>query len=474
MNPILGGDYPDPTIVHVGDDYYMTHSSFNRMPALTVLHSKDLVNWEAVSFGLSKYLGSVWAPDICFYKGKYYIYFTVSQGNDDFSTWVVTAIDPCGEWSEPVDLGLGGWIDPCHALDEETGQRWLFLSGGHRIRLSDDGLSTVGELEKVYDGWEYPTEWVTEGKHLEGPKMKHIGEWYYWLNAEGGTGGAPTSHMAIVARSHSIDGPWENDPDNPIVHTYSGNERWWSKGHGSLVDAPDGSWYIIYHAYESGFLNNGRQTLMEPVEIDNEGWIVAPTGKDVDKALTAPICSRTSAPQDKLAEFRVGLEWKTYQDYSPERFIATDKSITIKGQGDDLGNSSLLLFPTGEHKYDVSVKIELEGEATAGFTLFYKEKFFVGFGFDKDNTYRWRRGAKRRMHANEKGTALWLKLHFDNNAVSGSYSTDGENWVKEEFGMEVSGYNHNTLDEFQSLMPGVFVYGEGKAKFSEFNYLSLD
>lgn len=147
VNPVFGGDYPDPTIMRDGNDYYMTHSSFNYVPGLTVFHSTDLVNWEPVSFALTEYLGSVWAPDICRHDGKYYIYFTVTQGNDRFSNHVVTADSAEGPWSRPVDLGVGRWIDPCHVADGATGQRWLFLSGGHRIRLAADGLSVTGSLE---------------------------------------------------------------------------------------------------------------------------------------------------------------------------------------------------------------------------------------------------------------------------------------------------------------------------------------
>ena len=470
LNPVLGGDYPDPTIVRVGNDYYMTHSSFHRMPGLTVLHSIDLLHWEPVSFALTQNLGSVWAPDICYYQGKYYIYFTVSQGNDDFSTYVVTTTNPRGSWSNPVNLNVGGWIDPCHAVDKTMGQRWMFLSGGHRIRLSDDGLSTTGHLEKVYDGWEYPDDWVTEGKALEGPKIRQIGNYYYWLNAQGGTAGAPTSHMVIVARSQSLDGPWENAPNNPIIHTYSGEERWWSKGHGSLIDTPDGKWYVAYHAYEKGFLNNGRQTLMEPVEINDAEWIEAPTGDKVDLPLPAPIQAHTPSKSNCLNNFRIGLDWKFYGDYQPDRFVVEKSCLAMKGKGDNLGTSAPLLFTTGSHKYEMTVKVVLDDKTTAGLVLYYNENLFVGLGCDLDMVYRWRRGIKRKMHRHQGKQTLWLKLCMDHNIVSGSYSLDGKHWIKEKLGMEVGGYNHNTLDGFQSLMPGVFVYGDGKAIFSEFNY----
>ncbi|MDR2914619.1 MAG: family 43 glycosylhydrolase, partial [Tannerella sp.] len=245
MNPVMGGDYPDPTIVRDGDDYYMTHSSFNYLPGLVVFHSKDLVNWQPISFGLKEYLGSVWAPDIVKHNDKYYIYFTVSH-HPQYFNYVIWADSPHGPWSRPIDLKIGN-IDPCHIVGED-GIRWLFLSGGNRVRLTDDGLSVIPDtFEKVYDGWKYPVDWITACFCLEGPKLKYINGYYYFLNAQGGTAGPPTSHMVVVARSRSINGPWENSPYNPVVRTWNNNEHWWCKGHGSLIDTPDEEWMLVYH-----------------------------------------------------------------------------------------------------------------------------------------------------------------------------------------------------------------------------------
>ena len=120
-NPIMGGDNPDPSVVRVGNDYYMTFSSFNYVPALGVFHSRDLVNWPPISSAVNTYLGSVWAPDICYNKSKFYIYFTVDCGAGGYHNFVVWAEHPQGPWSKPVDLQVTGPIDPCHVVDEATG-----------------------------------------------------------------------------------------------------------------------------------------------------------------------------------------------------------------------------------------------------------------------------------------------------------------------------------------------------------------
>ena len=113
-NPVLGGDYPDPSILKVGEDYYMTHSSFEYIPGLLVWHSTDLVSWKRVCHALSTYVGSVWAPDLIRHGELFYIYFPAGGTN-----WVVMAENPSGPWYEPVDLELPGFIDPGHAVGKD-------------------------------------------------------------------------------------------------------------------------------------------------------------------------------------------------------------------------------------------------------------------------------------------------------------------------------------------------------------------
>jgi beta-xylosidase len=469
INPILAGDFPDPTIVRDGTDYYLTTSSFDYAPGLTVMHSKDLVNWEPISYALDFYIGSVWAPDICKYNGKFYIYFTVAnKGN-----FVVYADSPYGPWSNPIDLKVG-WIDPCHVADE-SGQRWLFLSGGNRARLSADGLSVLpGTLERVYDGWKFPEEWITEGFALEGPKVKKIGQYYYMLSAEGGTSGPPTSHMITVARSKSINGPWENAPNNPLIHTYKATEKWWSKGHGSLIDTPDGKWWIIYHAYENGALNLGRFTLLEPLEFTKDGWLKTSPGVSSEKPIQKPIKSEKIINRfERLNNFNIGLDWKYYKNFDSLRCSAENGTLIMKAQGNSPHESAPLLFVAGNSSYEISVKIDKDSSAVAGLVLFYNADFYVGTGFDSKNRFRWRKGAVKGSASHTGGNELWLKIRNDNHIVTGYYSYNGIDWNKEIWGMDISGYNHNTLYDFMSILPGIFAYGNGTVKFSNFRFETL-
>ena len=470
VNPILGGDYPDPTIMREGKDYYMTHSAFDYQPGLTVWHSRDLVNWEPISYALKTYLGSVWAPDICKYKDRYYIYFTVASRPR--SNYVVWAKSPYGPWSDPINLQVQN-IDPCHVVGED-GSRWLFMSGGKRVKLRDDGLSIVpGTEEVVYKGWPIPEDWITEGMALEGPKLRKIGKYFYYMNAEGGTAGPPTSHMVVQARSESINGPWVDAPNNPLIHTWSNDERWWSKGHGSIIDTPDGQWVIVYHSYENGFTNLGRQTLMEPIYLGKDGWFHRYDSIDVAKPIACPIKNHEPVPMIHLSEFRLGLEWKFYKAFNPERVKVEDGVLTLQAQGTDPGTSAPLMFVAGAHRYQIEAEIELQGDVTAGLVLYYNSQFYQGTGFDHEKRYRYRKGGATRsgVHA-QKTTRLWLRLQNYDSIVTGWWSVDGKNWKRETWGMDCSGYNHNTLYEFQSVLPGVFAAGNGQAVFRNFKYTS--
>jgi hypothetical protein len=177
VNPIFAGDYPDPSILRDGSDYYIVHSSFEYYPGLLIWHSKDLIHWAPVTNALHKYVGSVWAPDLVKYKNKFYIYFPANSTN-----YVVTAESIHGPWSDPIDLKIGN-IDPGHVTDAQ-GKRYLYFSSGGYVPLSDDGLSVAGEFKHVYDGWPIPRDWSIECFCMEGPKLVKRGDYYYMTVAE--------------------------------------------------------------------------------------------------------------------------------------------------------------------------------------------------------------------------------------------------------------------------------------------------
>jgi beta-xylosidase len=458
---ILAGDFPDPTIVRVGRDFYMTHSSNRVLPGLVIWHSTDLVSWQRIGAALRKPVGDVWAPDIVYFKNKFYLYFPAAKTN-----WVVTADRPEGPWSEPVDLKLTG-IDPGHVATSD-GKRYLFVDGGRAVKLAPDGLSVVGVPRPYYDGWKFPEDWVVEGFYAESPKLTFAKGYYFLTTAQGGTSGPSTSHMVVSARSKSPLGPWKNSPLNPIVKTWSRAEKYWSKGHGTIFDDADGRWYIVYHAYENGFLPLGRSTLIEPVEWTKDGWF-----KTVrDSKAEGPVYRlRNSAVEsDDFAGAALKLQWQFSGPGAFESCALKDGRLVLQGGAADV---RALLVPVGDHSYEATVRLEIEGDADTGLVAFYNAKMFAGIGLRKGSVEGLSKGAAfgPRIKA---PSVKYLKLKMTEFDLQMFYGDNGKSWKPFPNSTEVSGYHHNVLGSFGSLKLGVYVKGPGSVKVGEFTYKSLD
>jgi xylan 1,4-beta-xylosidase len=476
LNPILSGDRPDPSVLRDGDDYYMVHSSFDAYPGLLIWHSRDLVNWQPVGPALFKNVGSVWAPDLVKHNGRYFIYFPTKLPGYP-SNYVVWADDIRGPWSDPIDLKIGR-IDPGHAVGPD-GKRYLFMSAGYMVDLADDGLSVTSPLRKVYDGWQYPPEWVVENFAQEGPKMLKRGDYYYMVLAEGGTAGPPTSHMVVMARSKSIHGPWENSPYNPVIRTESPVERWWSKGHATLLEGPDGNWYMMYHAYENGFYNLGRQTLLEPVKWTDDGWVVR-SGYDVARPIPVPK-GGTAVPHgmafsDDFSTNKMGVQWSFYagDKNDKERYRYDRGGLVLKAKGESPRDSSPLWFVCGDHAYEVEVEAEISPGAKAGVLVFYNNRLYAGLGYSESKLVMHRYGQERLLDKpQELGGKVHLRLTNDRHIVTIHYSADGKEWRRFGTQMEVSGYHHNVMGEFLSLRPALYAAGTGEVVFRNFKYRAL-
>lgn len=412
---IFPGDYPDPTIMRDGNDFYMTHSCFTYYPGLLIWHSTDLINWEPVARAVGDQDYSIFAPDLCKVGDKYYIYYPTSGGEN----FVVTADRIEGPWSEPVKIDVNG-IDPGHVV-AENGKRYLYTNNGHVVELSDDGLAAAGPNRKVYDGWEYPQEWETEGMWLESPKLVKRGEYYYLISAEGGTAGPVTSHMCVVARSKSALGPWENSPYNPMVHTYSAAEEWWSKGHGTLIDDADGNWYIVYHSYRNSFHTLGRSTIVESVEWTKDGWPV-------------------------LAQ-KDGAKWDNHGFASDLNYLRDyDNPLLWAKWEPGFMDGTLMTTTAVDASYRITAEFDA-GDDIAGLFLFYN---------GQANT-----GISRSGH-------FHVRITNEANTVKVETSNDGTRWNTEYDGFDVSCFHHNTYQGFFALRPAYLL--KGGAKLLKFTY----
>ncbi|HZD53527.1 MAG TPA: family 43 glycosylhydrolase [Woeseiaceae bacterium] len=475
LNPVFAGDHPDPSILRDGDVYYLTFSSFDAYPGLMIWRSYDLVNWEPVGPALTTPIGSVWAPDLIRHGDRYFLYIPARTA-DYKSIYAVSSVSIEGPWSEPVDLELPDHIDPGHIVGED-GRRYLFLSNGDMVPLTEDGLNTDGPVEHVYNPWHYPEDWDVECFCPEGPKMLKRGDWFYMLTAVGGTAGLPTGHMVIAARAPSVRGPWEHAPNNPQVRTRSRRERWWSRGHATLFEGPGGGWWLISHGYENGYRTLGRQCLLQPARWREDGWFEA-LGGDLSRPLAKPGGGKAVAHgwplSDDFEGNALGPQWAFYRPGDDEyaRVTVRDDTLHLRAKGAEPRDASPLCFVCGDHAYTVDVEIERDAGARGGLLLFYNDRLYCGLGFDDAGLMMHRYGLERRVRG-RAGKRLFLRVGNDRHIVTIYTGRDGHDWEKFDVQMETSGYHHNVAYDFLSLRPAIYASGEGEVRFRHLRYRAL-
>jgi len=263
-NPIIFADYSDPDVVRVGDDFYMTASSFNCSPGLPILHSRDLVNWTIIGHALQRQVpervfdkpqhgNGVWAPAIRHHNGEFYVYYP----DPDFGIYVVKAKNPAGPWSKPILIkSAKGWIDPCPFWDDDGNvylvHAWAKSRAGINSiltlnRLTRDGMKVIDEGKTVFDGRaNHPT--------IEGPKLYKRNGYYYIFAPAGGV----AAGWQTVLRSKSIYGPYE---DRIVMD--KGKTEINGPHQGAWVELKSGeSWFI--HFQDRGAY--GRITHLQPMK----------------------------------------------------------------------------------------------------------------------------------------------------------------------------------------------------------------
>lgn len=324
-NPIMTGMHPDPSIVCVGEDFYMVNSSFIYFPCIPISHSKDLIHWEVIGHAITNPKWAklddleggrgYWAPDISYYEGRFYITATYRLNDDGrvYRKQMVTSADkPEGPYEEPVFLDEDG-IDPSIFTDDD-GKRYMLLNRGARIfEISKDGKKQLSEARLLYYGHQ---KRAPEGSHL----LKKDG-YYYLFQAEGGTG---PGHRISVSRSKELFGVYEPCPYNPIMRQRDEHAGIQRCGHGKPVKTPKGEWYMVYlcgRQIEGKYSMLGRETAMDPIYWDAEGWPMV-------NRLQGPsvLQKKPNLPQWKQDEkgFVQGMNPLTGGAYGAEHILTTD------------------------------------------------------------------------------------------------------------------------------------------------------
>ena len=329
-NPVIYADYSDPDVIRVGDDYFLTASSFVNTPGLPVLHSKDLVNWEIINYAVKNIPygkfdipmrgNGIWAPSIRFHKGEYYIYF----GDPDYGIFMTKTRNPYEKW-EPLKLvkEAKGWIDACPFWDEDGNaylvHAWAKSRSGIKgiltlNRMSPDGEKILDEGIKIFDGTE-------KNPTTEGPKLYKRNGYYYILAPAGGV----TSGWQLALRAKNIYGPYEEK-----IVLAQGKTEINGPHQGGWVESPGGeSWFL--HFQDKGAF--GRIVHLQPVKWEN-GWpIMGSAGEPVER-FKKPFCKVGSTGinlpgSDEFNRSDLSLQWQWEANHSDEWYNIKEGKLRL-------------------------------------------------------------------------------------------------------------------------------------------------
>ena len=416
VNPILRGFNPDPSIVRVGDDYYVATSTFEWYPGVQIHHSRDLVNWRLLTRPLRRasqldMLGDpdscgIWAPCLSHHDGRFHLIYTdvkrygrtTTAGASgaslrDFHNYLVTSDRIDGDWSDPVYLNSSGF-DPSLFHDDDGRKYLLNMLWDHRPgqnrfagivlqEYSAEKRALVGERHNIFRG---TTLGLTEAPHL----YKRDG-YYYLLTAEGGTG---WGHAVTMARSRSLTGPYELHPE---VYVLSARHRPDSTlqraGHADLVETQTGETYMVYLCgrpiRNRGRCVLGRETAIQPMTWSSDGWLRTTDRQGLPQVeVPGPDLPSHPFPADPSREDFDGdtlpLAFQWLRSPRPEElFSLTARRGHLRLYGREtigsLFRQSLVARRQQSHCYSASTAIEFEPrhfQQMAGLVCYYNSSKF--------------------------------------------------------------------------------------------------
>lgn len=277
---ILPGDYPDPSVVKIGDSYYASATTSNWGPAYPILKSKDLVNWKTVSHAFMKLPSWAdyyfWAPEITYENGKVYMYYAAHKKGGNLCLGVASADKPEGPYTDhgPLMCEEAGSIDAFPMRGEDGKLYMIWKEDGNSVKkptpiwimeMNEERTKLIGEKKELFRN---DLPW--EGNLVEGVSMIKKGEYYYAFYAGAGCCGAGCTYQTGIARSKSLFGPWEKYNKNPVL---THDEEWICPGHGTPLEK-DGRYYFMYHAYSKATnVYTGREGMIIEFKFTPDNWI---------------------------------------------------------------------------------------------------------------------------------------------------------------------------------------------------------
>lgn len=535
-NPVLTGFHADPSMIRVGDTYYIANSTFEWFPGVRLHESKDLVHWSILPSPLERTSqldmkgnpssGGIWAPDLSYADGRFWLVYTdvkvVNGAFKDCTNYLVTAEDIHGPWSEPVRInGVGFDASLFHDDDGRkylVQQTWDFREYHHQfdgITLTEFDVDTMKlKPETARTIWDGTSVKITEGPHL----YKKDG-WYYLFAAEGGT---VYEHQESVARSRTLDEcSFEVMPNGPFIGNFDTPDTYLQKqGHGALVDTPSGEWYYASlcgrpwrHDTEPahgtrGWCTLGRETSIQKVEWDEDGWPRVVGGHGGQRYVDAPkdaietVAPATRDERDEFESDELGPNWNTLRvPFTDAMGTVGDGKLALRGQGSlcNLFDLSLVARRWQAFDFDAETKVRFDPKnymQMAGLTNYYDDLCWSWAFVTWDEKRRARVIEVAQNDFNqytsflkddaivvpEDAEAVWLRTKVRTEYYSYEYSFDGERFTEIPVKLDAKILSDDYVNQrYGGFFTGAFVglacvdlsgY-DAKAEFDYFDYREL-
>jgi beta-xylosidase len=458
-NPVLAGDYPDPSVIRVGRDYYATATSSEWGPEFPILHSRDLVNWEIIGTVFPERpawsVGNYWAPEIWQEKGKIYIFYTARKAGGSLCIAVATANKPTGPYTDygAIECQEVGSIDAFPIRDENGKLFIVWKEDANSVnkptplwaqQLDERTFKLVGERREIMRN--DPNTW--EGHLIEGSYIMRRNGWFYMFYAGNACCGRECNYAAGVARSRTLLGKWERSPMNPIL---KGNENWKCPGHGTVVTDERGRTWFLYHAYDpKDTVYVGRQALLDEITWTGDDWAVINGGNGPSKQAVSPYnIPERNAEYLFFDDFtgrnlRYGWQW---QNYNIPVYRQQGGFLVLAPKPDQANNQigAVMARSTTVGNYTATTQLQTAnlGSATiAGISAYGDNDNALGMGFQNGKLIVWKREKNNHQAISTvnapRGANLYLRMTArDGHRFRFAVSRNGRSW--QDVGTELDG-----------------------------------
>ncbi len=442
-NPVIAGDYPDPSVIRVGQDYWATATSSEWAPYFPLMHSQDLVNWTVVGAVFTKQPewaeSNFWAPEISEYQGRYYVFYTARKIGGSLCVASAVSDVPQGAYTDqgPLVCDDAGSIDG-FSIANENGQRYLIWKYDGNSRnvpsviwaqpMTADAKALIGERTELIRN---DSAW--EGSVVEGPFILKHEDYYYLFYSGNACCGLQCNYALGVARSKALLGPWQKYDRNPLLRD---NPDWRCPGHGSIVAEPGGRTFLLHHAYSrKGSVWVGREAVLDEVTWPIGGWPEI-RGSGVILRATAPLGVAQNRPlrsvEDRFSTPVQDPLWEWPNANPPVITLANGLTLAPSANPEHT-LAAVIARATISPTYLAETEVTVPAEGMAGISAFGDRQNAIGIGVRLGRYVVWQRheGTMRIVAAHRAPVSGNVRLRATStvgNRMYFDYSNDGKFW----------------------------------------------